>query len=298
MEKMMVGIDLGATNLRIGLVDESYRVVKFERSLTRELVCDGDTLRALGECIERFLDGLPAPEAVVIGFPAVVSGDHKMVRQSPNIAGFDNINFADGLSSRLKCPVIIERDCNLLLAGEIYARGMEQESVLGFYIGTGYVNALFLNGRFWEGADGAAGEIGHIPLYGVHERCGCGNEGCVESIGSGARLVRHVKETYPGEDVANVFTAHPDDPFLDAFLEVLAIPIATEVNLLNPAHIIIGGGVAAMQGFPREKLEKNVLHHVRRPVPFETLRFLYADDNPQASVLGAAYYARRYIHSA
>lgn len=288
----MVGIDIGATNFRIGLVDCAYQLIKFEKQPTALLAAQQDTLAALGDKIAGFIAGFGLPSAIVIGFPATVSKDKKYVMQSPNVCGFDGINFGDGLTQRFGCPAIVERDCNLLLAYDVFSKGLQHGTALGFYIGTGYGNALFLNGRFLDGKNGTAGELGHIPVYRGQEPCGCGNTGCIESIGCGRVLVAGAQRHFPGEDVSGIFAKHAGHPFLQEFVEIISLPIATEINILDPDEVIIGGGVVCMQGFPRELLEACVLRHTRKPLPAQTVTFRYATDAPEFGVLGAAYYAR------
>ena len=102
------------------------------------------------------------------------------------------MDVAHPLRKALGLPVYIEKDVNLLLLYDIHHLHLDpSKSILGFYVGTGFGNALYLNGDFYTGKNGATGELGHIPLYGLDKRCNCGNLGC-----AGDHLFRHGPECH------------------------------------------------------------------------------------------------------
>ena len=104
-------------------------------------------------------------KAVAIGLPSMVSKDKKTVISTPNLKGLIIYRSEIRSAKKLGIPVYVDRDVNFLLQNDIVTLGLPKDStVLGFYIGTGFGNAIYLNGSFYCGRNGAAGELGHIPF--------------------------------------------------------------------------------------------------------------------------------------
>lgn len=142
------------------------------------------------------------------------------------------------------------------------------------------------------GAHGTAGEIGHIPVAHSEAVCGCGNIGCSEAVAGGKALAKLQREKYPDTSIGDMFACHSEDAELRDFVDMMAIVVATEVNILDPDYMILGGGVFAMKGFPMDYLTERIEARVRKPLPLEELNLIYAEDEPDKSVVGAAIYAR------
>lgn len=295
MQSFVIGIDIGGTNFRIGLVDEKGAVSGFEKKPSAALTV-GDAVDNLAREIEAFQARNAGAKAVAVGFPSIVSKDKRMLYNTPNLRGFDGIDLKGALETRLRLPVFIDRDVNFLLQSDIRKLGLDPSStILGFYVGTGFGNAVYIDGRFHGGKNGVAGELGHIPLYGVTERCTCGNVGCSETRCSGRHLTELVRTHFPETDISEVFVKHGTDPRVTGFVEDLAVPIATEINILDPDYAIIAGGVVFMKDFPRETLEAAVREKVRRPFPAENLQILYSEHTQQSGVLGGGLFAHQHL---
>ena len=127
---------------------------------------------------------------------------------------------------------------------------------IGIYIGTGVGNAIFINGKPLAGKDGAAGELGHIPMIGGKEQCGCGNLGCSECYASGWKLVQIKDKCFPETTMNELFVKHSNSHILREYVDAIACVACSEINILNPDSIIFGGGVINMKGFPKELLEE------------------------------------------
>src|SRR5665648_44585 len=98
----------------------------------------------------------------------------------------------------------------------------------------------------------------HIPVLGKDDICGCGNKGCIENYTSGKQL-EYLQSTYfPGTEISDLFEYHSNETVVEKFIEALSIPIATEINILDPDYVILGGGVIHMKGFPNEILEQYI----------------------------------------
>lgn len=167
-------------------------------------------------------------------------------------------------------------------------RGM----VLGAYLGTGMGFAVWLNGAPWTGAHGVAGELGHIPQGDMHLTCGCGNAGCLETVCSGIALKRWYDASPRGYEIGELFSVAAQETFVVALLDHAARAIATSVNLFDPDAVILGGGVMDMVDFPREALIAQTKRYLRRPLPYDAVRFIDASSSVFNGAQGAATLAR------
>jgi len=287
-KEYVLSVDIGGTNLRIGMVDRNNKLYNY--TCEENNLLDLDDLKSyLNKNIKK--NSIGSLVSIAIGFPSTVSKNKKIVYSSPNIEGFDNINVADPLEDMFNVPVFIDRDVNFLLEYEIITRHLTCEGILlGFYIGTGFGNSIYINGQFLSGKNGVAAEIGHIPVLNNLRKCSCGNEGCIETIASGKRLEELRQIHFADTNIGEIFKKHGENPILKDFIRAMAIPIAIEINIFDPDHVIIGGGVVHMKDFPKKYLEKYIYKHVRKPFPKLNLDISYEQSKQEAGVLGGAYY--------
>ena len=177
-----IGIDIGGTNIRIGHTDEAGELADFERISSKETFKDGNISESLAEVLEDYIKRNCAGFNVLhiaIGIPAALSADRKEILQVPNIKGMDHLFLGEELEGKLGIKVTMDRDVNMLYYWDKYDKKIDDQGIgVGIYIGTGVGNAIFINGKPLVGQDGVAGELGHIPMIGGHDRCGCGNIGC------------------------------------------------------------------------------------------------------------------------
>lgn len=297
-EDVFAGVDVGGTHVRMGLVGPGGELRR--ESMVSTATLTGASPSSGSATPERLLGAIAdfvgdeRVAAMCVGFPSVVSKDRRVVVQTPNVPGLDRVPMADLAAARFPFPVYIEKDVNLLLVHDVESLGLSgPETVLGFYLGTGLGNAMMIGGKVYTGAMGAAGELGHIPALGLDLVCSCGNVGCVEMIASGKALAAHSAAAHPGSPIGDYFRLHGDDPFVAEFLDALAIAIATEINILDPAAAVFGGGLVHMAGFPRDAFVGRVRARLRPPYPKESVRILFSTESRNAGVLGAAEVAKK-----
>lgn len=290
---MIIGIDIGGTHFRVGVVTENNEVRNFEKFKTELILRSGDVLADLAAVLKDYSADLPV-EAVAIGFPATLDRQRKTVLQAPNLKFMENLPVVDYLRDALQVPVFAERDVTFALCYDVQKYRVPLEGIVtGFYFGTGIGNALLVNGVPLTGKNGTAGELGHIPVVGDTTPCGCGNVGCLETLAGGKYLAQLQKQAFSATPIGRMFTEHRDDPGLKAFVDNMAVSVATEINILDPDVALVGGGVANMPDFPREYLNERILAHTRKPYPAQSLHVIYTADEPEKSVVGGAIYARR-----
>lgn len=291
----VIGIDIGGTNFRIGCVSENGEVSRFRKIPVGEVFRGGSPMTELTAFLRDYGAG-EGTDAIAIGFPATLDARRRTVLQAPNVAFMENLPVAETLERAFRLPIFLERDVTLALEYDCgHFRIPPDGIVCGFYFGTGIGNAIAVDGRPLSGRHGTAGELGHIPVDGNREVCGCGNVGCMETLAGGRYLAQLQKERWPEINIGDLFVAHGQDPLLRQFVDRMAMAVATEINILDPGYILIGGGIPAMAGFPREELLERIRFHARKPEPAESLHVLFTEDEETKCVRGAAMYARKHL---
>lgn len=290
----IIGVDIGGTHFRIGVVDEALQVSHFECLAVGDIIHPADPLGDLAAFLSAYISRADlAPEAIVLGFPATVDKGRSTVLQAPNLPFLENLPVKEALSRRLSVPVLLERDVNLTLYYDRKYYGLEHHEILvAIYFGTGIGNAVMIHQQLLLGKNGVAAELGHIPVAGSTIPCGCGNVGCMENLAGGKYLAHLQKSHFPGTPIDAMFTRHGSSPEIKTMLRHMAMTIATEANIFDPDCILIGGGVPSMPDFPWGALVEETLSHTRKPFPAATLQLLHSEDFPEKGIIGAALYAK------
>lgn len=284
-------LDVGGTHLRIGLVDRKYQVHSYGLHSTPD-DSGGGFLSNLATIINRFREDSPLEiVAVALGLAAAIDRARTVVLQAPNIPGLDGQRVVAQLEKCLKLPVFLAKDADLLLSYDLMTMALPRKDLtVGIYFGTGIGNSIYWNGRFLTGRNGVAGELGHIPQLGNATPCGCGNLGCLEPLGGGLQLQQLRRTHFPDTPISQLYACHRDTDPVRRQVDAMAVAVATEVNLLDPDHVIIGGGLPSMLDFPKDDFLERILLHTRKPLPAQTLDILFSNDDPDKGVLGAAAY--------
>ena len=289
----IIGIDIGGTNFRIGAVDEDGSVLKFEKVSTKSVLHSGDVLKDIAEFIKEFTKDLSV-RAVAIGFPATLDPERKKVVQAPNIPYMEDLPVCDYLKAELNIPIIAERDVTYALCYDMAKYQIPEKGITcGIYFGTGIGNAISIEGIPLAGRHGTAGELGHIPVLGSEEVCGCGNIGCLEAVAGGKALVKIQQEHFPNTEVGALFTEYGSEKVLLDFVDGMSVAVATEINILDPDYVLVGGGVMKMADFPMAYFEECIRKRVRKPLPLNELNLIFAEDEKDKSVVGGTLYASK-----
>ncbi|WP_213992806.1 allose kinase [Sodalis sp. dw_96] len=288
--KVVVGVDMGATHIRICLLTGDGQVLITDKERTRPVIAEG-LAKGLTAFIKRHLAGLEADvAALMIGFPASIGRDKKTIISVPNLpcdAG-EFTGLAPCLEAEFFCPVTFERDVNMQLYYDVTEEKIADKLVLGCYLGTGFGFGVWLNGGPYVGAHGVAGELGHIPLGDPAARCGCGNPGCLETLCSGAALARWYAAAPRDYPLTELFTHGRYEKSLMEFIDLGAKAIATGINLFDPEYVLLGGGVMDMADFPYDRLVEQTGVFTRKPLPFTALTFAKASSSSFNGAIGAA----------
>ena len=302
MDKAYLGIDIGGTAVKLGLVDGGGRVLaRAEESVS----FDGyktpilDTVRRAAVA---FLAGQgAAPAGVGVSATGQIDSVRGVVAGTcGSLPGWQGAPIRDALQKDLGLPVTVANDANCMVLGEVWAGAAKGcTDVIGITIGTGVGGGILTGGRLLEGARGLGGEIGH---YRTHARdgvaCTCGAVGCWERYASTTALVRAAKGQDPAWDSGRaVFAAAgAGDPaalaLLDAWTDEIAQGLAGLVHIFNPQRILVGGGVSAQTELLIGPLARRVEASVM-PAFRVGLDLRPAALRNDAGLVGAVYYLRR-----
>ncbi len=299
MQTTVLGIDIGGTHLRLGLSGEDLTLSCFEMA-SSTFLNGTDAPYRLADFIRDYLKRMDCiPKAVSIGFPSTLDRARRRLLSTPNIAGLNDVPMVDILQEQLNIPTFIDRDVNLLFLYDCRHFGLTGSGIiLGCYIGTGLGNVISINGEILIGKNGVAAELGHIPAWGREDECPCGNRGCVEMFASGKHLKEICDMHFPGTPLGELFLRNSGHELIREYVDGLSLPIATEINLMDPDYVLLGGGVLQMEGFPRPYLEECILRHARKPYPAQGLQLRYSQQAQENGVIGAAIRAYRELKKA
>ena len=293
-EPVVVGVDIGGTHLRVGCVSKTGKLSGYEKVRQRDIL-QKDPVEGLGRFLNHFMMEkklVGKVLGIVIGLPATLNREQTVVYNAPNLEGLDGVPLAERLEADLKIPVFLLKDVSALFYYDFMRFAISPHTVaIGCYVGTGIGNAIYLDGKLFLGANGSAGELGHIPVWESKEPCGCGNKGCAEPLVGGKGLERIQMEYFPDTKIHELFLRHGRSPVLCEYIQHLALPIASEVNILDPQVLILGGGVISMEGFPVEELIEAIRVHARKPFPEKNLKILISENSGENGVIGAGLYA-------
>ncbi len=192
----------------------------------------------------------------------------------------------------LGVPAVMERRAVVSLFYDRIMLGLPEDCLaVGCYVDTHFTSAIWSNGRFVPGKNGAAGNIAHMPMAGREDPCFCGKAGCVDLYGAGVRMAQIHSMIFPDREMEELFEREGNHPIILDFISTMAYPLAIEANIIDPDFLIIGGSIPAMRGFPRKFLEEQVIKQCYRPSEDHTATFLASVAGETPGVVCAAQYA-------
>lgn len=295
-----IGIDLGGTSIAAGLVDASLRIVDrcgVRTNAPRPLDGMLDDIAAMVETLlRRNRLGRGDVASVGVGVPGTANQENGHLEDANNL-GFDDVPFLPALEEKLKLPARFANDANAAAWGEYRAGRYPEKSFLLMTIGTGIGGGIILNGRLWEGVNGAAAEFGHMTIRFDGVPCTCGRTGCFEAYASASALIRQARERMPDGperlDAKAVFDgAAAGDrvclQLVDNYTTYLAEGTANIINLFQPERLCVGGGVSrAGDALLLPLREKTARRIYTRNAGRNTVITLARLDN-DAGIIGAA----------
>lgn len=279
-----IGVDIGGTNIALGLVDENLQMVcRSSVPFSKEGGGEG-TAKAIYEQTRKLLEEAGADMSALESVGVVVPGslDHScsVVINAHNL-GFHNEPLKEKIQSYFKdIPVFLANDANGAALAELHKGAFKGCNTAAlFTLGTGVGGGLILGGKMFNGGMNNGVELGHMCLVHGGEECTCGNRGCIETYTSATALIREAvkaMENAPGSLLAEKTGGDPKKMtakiaidcakagdqaatnVFNAFVDALGSAVASIINLLDCERIAIGGGVSAAGDFLFDALNENV----------------------------------------
>ena len=307
-----IGIDLGGTNIAVGLVNEDGRIIAKTETPTLATRPWQELVRDMGTCIREVMEQAGVQEAEIasvgIGIPGVADQKTGVVIFCTNL-GWHGIPLRDELHKYIDKPVFIDNDATVAGWAEFQAgvsRGTNSSVFLT--LGTGVGAGIVINGKIWAGAHGAGSELGHLTIDVDGVPCTCGKRGCAERYCSATAIIRMARETCADAPNCAIMRAVGGDLekinakiVIDAakggdaiamqvfaqFIKYLAIVVNNVISFLDPDMIVLGGGVSRAGDFLLDALKQEVgklLFYPTLPAPAMRIASLGND----AGIVGAA----------
>ena len=308
--KYAVGVDLGGTNIKIGMVSQDGKI--FKRCSIKTEADEGP--KRIIENIKRGIYEIKTKanvtfDGIGIGCPGIVNPEKGTVENPPNFLGWKKVNLGKAISMQFEKDVFIENDANAAAIGElIFGNGSNFNSFIMVTLGTGVGGGIVINRKVYHGEFGAAGEIGHISIDYKGPKCRCGSRGCIEAYAGNNYLIQRVKENLKKQknSILNLLiennyelltpkkikeAADKGDEFSISVIEDLGIKLgasfASLSNILDISTYIIGGGVAGF-GLPLfNSIKRSLKDRVMAPLK-PRVKIISAKLKNDAGIKGAS----------
>ncbi len=308
-----IGIDLGGTNIKVGVVDENYNIIGRSNIKT-------NLPRPAEEIVDSIVEGVKlACEAakisvsdvnsIGIGTPGTANRNTGVVLYSCNL-GFNNFELGGMLSKKLGTEVFVENDANAAAFGEVVnGAGKGYKDVVVITLGTGVGGGIIIDGKIYTGFNFCGAELGHSVIEYNGRQCGCGRKGCFEAYSSATALINFTKEAMEADkntkmwEIAGSIDGVDGKTAFDGFragdktatevvnkyISYLGCGLTKVVNIFQPEVLLIGGGICK-EG---ENLTKPLLEYIAKESycidPNCSTKLDIAKLGNDAGIIGAAY---------
>lgn len=314
MKEVLLGIDLGGTNIKVSVFDRTFEKLGESRCATGASEGWQAVLGRIDRCTRSLLEqlgiGMNQVAVAGMGIPGLLDRKTGISRFSPNFTDWQDVPVSRWFREAWGVPVFIDNDVRSNLYGEWkFGGGQGRENLVLLTLGTGLGSGIVMDGRVLYGATGSAGEVGHMNLYREGRPCRCGSSGCLGRYVSALGMLRTFREKLdsgresmvsgwvktPEEITARMISDAFDqnDPVAVETLtetgELLGFGLVNIINLFNPELILIGGGMAAagerLLAPARKVIEEHALEISRNACELSVAKL-----GDSAGMVGAAWY--------
>ena len=260
-KKYVVGVDLGGTKIYTALVDLEGNIIKEKTVETLAHEGEQAVMGRIVDTINYVIDGTDKDliKSIGIGSPGPLDVKNGIIIENSNLP-FKNFAIVKTIKETYDLPTYLDNDANVATLGEfMFGAGKGTENMVFITASTGIGGGAVLNGKLFRGSTGNALEVGHMTVATEGPRCGCGNLGCAEALGSGTAIGKRAKEAvlsnvvtslknYENVTAKEVFkeAANGDrvaKNILNTSLTYLGIAVANTITNFDPEKVVIGGGV-------------------------------------------------------
>ena len=312
MGNILIGIDLGGTNIKIGCFDIRLKVLK-KTSITTD-ACLGPQavvermIAAVGGLVKESGFTLSDISAAGVGTPGPADYKAGIIINSTNMPTFKNVPIRQMLSDGLCCPVVFDNDANAACFGEFVAgAGKGVEDMVFFTLGTGIGGGIVSEGKLLRGSGGNAAELGHTIIYPNGRLCNCGQKGCAEAYASASNTAKRAAEAVEAgeksslkkvldkygqitcKDVYDHLKAGDKlaKKITDETAEALAVLCINVLHTTEPQRIVFAGGMIAAGDVLLNRIKDFFNEHIWS-LKKETVEICFATLSEDAGIIGAA----------
>jgi glucokinase len=314
-QKPVLAVDLGGTKIIAAVVLPDSKIMSRNYCLTMadegpEIVIDR-ILLAVNKATAQAKIKVSEMVGIVIAAAGILDTKRGIITTSPNLPHWHNVPLRDVFADRLGIVTYVMNDANAAALGEHrFGAGRGFDNIVYLTVSTGIGGGIIIDGELYSGADGCAGEVGHMTVEADGPRCHCGNFGCLEALASGWAVAKaaierinnggksYIVELVDGKidsitaETVAAAARRGDQIAVDLVAEAakyLGIGLANLVNIFNPELIVIGGGLSKM-GDMLLKPARRVLKERAFQLPAQTVHIVRARLGSNAGIIGAAAY--------
>jgi glucokinase len=288
-QKYAIGVDLGGSSIKIGIVSETGKLIK-------KISVKTEAEKGPKNVIEKIVHGIYdltekskyKIDGIGIGCPGVVTPGKGIVENPPNLPGWNKVNIGRIISKEFNKSVLVDNDANAAAIGELtFGSGKKYKSFIMITLGTGVGGGIVIDKKIYHGDFGAAGEIGHISIDYNGPKCNCGSYGCIEAYAGNLYLRERVRKELKkhtdskmwkliNNDLSKVSprniqeAAESGDTFAKSVIDELGMYLgsafASLCNVLDISVFIIGGGIAGFGKPLFDAIRKTIAKRVMAPI--------------------------------
>ncbi len=317
MMRNVIGVDLGGTNIRFGLVTEEGEILRRLQAETKSTEGKNKVIAKIKHGIDILL--VPEKEKIAgigVGCPGPLDSRKGIIFEMPNLRGWKRVALKKMLEKEFKLPVKIQNDANCSALGEHWiGAGRDVKTMIHLTLGTGIGGGIILNDQLWIGRDSCAGELGHITISLNGPKCACGNYGCIEAYAAAQGIVRRFKERLKAGARSSLkkkirnekiqltprliyLAAKNGDRLSKTIIEetgqYLGIAIASYVNIFNPEMVVLSGGIAQAGKLLFDAIKKEVKKRALAAMT-KNLKIVKSELGDDSGILGAVKSLLNYL---
>ncbi|NLP48153.1 MAG: ROK family protein [Clostridiales bacterium] len=308
-----VGVDLGGTNIAVGLVDKNYKIIsrgKVKTNLPRPAEeIFKDISKAIDQALKKANIDISQVKSIGVGTPGSVNKENGNIEFANNL-NFFNVPAKKMLEEIIKKPVYLDNDANCAALGEAFAgAGKGVKSLVAVTLGTGVGSGIIIDGKIVSGVNHAAGEMGHMVIVVDGEPCNCGRCGCWEKYSSASALVSQTKSAMRKNQDSLMWKLADNSihrvtgrtafdamrsgdkagsEVVKKYVHYLAAGITNIINALQPQVLCIGGGIGNEGETLLAPLRRHVEHERYSMHAVKQTEICQAVLGNDAGIIGAA----------
>ena len=315
MDPWVVGVDLGGTTIKLGLIGPQKEILERRKIPTNPEEGPEAAVERIETVVGEFRSLLPDNQKIAalgICCPGPLDHEAGVLINPTNLPKFYNVPLRQMLSDRLNMPVSMEHDAKAAGLGEFYyGAGRNEKSMVYVVVGTGVGAAIIMDGQLIRGVKNFAGEIGHTTVDRNGELCSCGSKGCLETYTSGPWLARRYQRLLDQENLTGHSTteipitgetvisqARAGDPLARKIMmeagEAIGIAVATMAMILDIELYVFGGGVSKCGDLLLEPARNTFPKYSFRTVS-PRVRLILSELGDNGPILGCGWQARQLL---